>query len=847
MAATETAEAKELNLVGKVELRIALIDSDPKLESILNTYLPPLLLKLASDHISVRNKVISVCQHINTRVEAPQIRLPVTGLLKQYKENSNPLIRHFDILYIQRGLDRLPVSERLDLLPLLVNGIHKNFEESSRHTASILNLLLKLLHSLTLPPQGSADDINLRQHLGLLDRTEDAQFIASWICRLIAFAPNQSEKRLPGLNVEEYNFLQLYDKKDTWQPGAAGGMNLVETKVAAVKFLASGAFTDTERFLPALFASSDPNLRISDIGDNMLKRAIPAVSLEDQEILDQLFRVYLGTRGIEGSLPARTPLQIRILGLLCKSKRATSYTAQNIQIVKEGLTSGGQEDLSSSIAGVQGLEASKLRTQIFVYVNWLARASDLADMSIITSNLVELLQAYIESQGWPAYGKPTTEQGSQGTSLRSLGYESIGVLARANPATVIRDEQLDLLRWLFNSLAADSAGRDVGLSIEQALSSVLGVFGGDLSKELEGSLEGLLLHNMQRRVGDVEGPDMKIIRSTQFTAVRFANRCLPFKNTKARWMNVLAIGDSTTDRREVLEEGKKGLNPYWYCMLNPVKSETNKGTAPKTFKYEFPRFIDLLEQFFDKDSVWDTNQSQHGSLPMMNAYGPAVNFCRSVLLYESLPPGTLAVDGEWERQLEVLVTNDEKVRQTIRDYLNAMVADDKTSKVLGKFFQATMNGLLTSDSQTAISCADCLFQLCSLSPNPVVGASARYIQVLQGPIMSSNTPLRNTSSRIFGILGSHEECPQSVLQRAIGEFNMKNKAWRDAVGFQVLQVHGAMLAVTYYWSRRAFRTHVPRPSEDSISIQVVLDSCLEILSSSHDKTLVDAAIAQSLS
>lgn len=56
-APTESPESKELGLVGKVELRVALADSDAKLESILKTYLPPLLLKLASDYTSVRNKV----------------------------------------------------------------------------------------------------------------------------------------------------------------------------------------------------------------------------------------------------------------------------------------------------------------------------------------------------------------------------------------------------------------------------------------------------------------------------------------------------------------------------------------------------------------------------------------------------------------------------------------------------------------------------------------------------------------------------------------------------------------------------------------------------------------------
>lgn len=60
MASSSTpasAEARELSLVGKVEMRIALADTDAKLESLLKTYLAPLLLKLASEHVQVRNKV----------------------------------------------------------------------------------------------------------------------------------------------------------------------------------------------------------------------------------------------------------------------------------------------------------------------------------------------------------------------------------------------------------------------------------------------------------------------------------------------------------------------------------------------------------------------------------------------------------------------------------------------------------------------------------------------------------------------------------------------------------------------------------------------------------------------
>lgn len=54
---SEPDEAKELRLCNNVELKIALAESDDKLQRLLNLYLAPLLLKLASPHVNVRNKV----------------------------------------------------------------------------------------------------------------------------------------------------------------------------------------------------------------------------------------------------------------------------------------------------------------------------------------------------------------------------------------------------------------------------------------------------------------------------------------------------------------------------------------------------------------------------------------------------------------------------------------------------------------------------------------------------------------------------------------------------------------------------------------------------------------------
>ena len=100
---SETAEGKELSLISKVELRIALTDTDAKLESTLKTYLAPLLLKLGSPHVNIRNKVCSSPPfHIGDSL------LPYIVLLFQM----------FDCLYLQRDyliLLRIYVRKTLTL------------------------------------------------------------------------------------------------------------------------------------------------------------------------------------------------------------------------------------------------------------------------------------------------------------------------------------------------------------------------------------------------------------------------------------------------------------------------------------------------------------------------------------------------------------------------------------------------------------------------------------------------------------------------------------------------------------------------------------------------------------
>lgn len=229
------------------------------------------------------------------------IKLPVGPLLKQYKENPDvALIRHFDILYIQQGISRLTVSERLELLPILLQGIANDFEKSTQHASQLFHLILRLLVHFKLPLRGSKDDDELRTTLGLSD--EDAAFLSAWFGKLLLFQivrPNTPEAaaslRCPGLSADDYKFLTQQGKPDAWDPSADSGLNLTESKALVVRFLASGLFKEDEKFYPALFASSDTNSRISEVGEDTLKRVILTKGLEDAKLVETLLELYFGS------------------------------------------------------------------------------------------------------------------------------------------------------------------------------------------------------------------------------------------------------------------------------------------------------------------------------------------------------------------------------------------------------------------------------------------------------------------------------------------------------------------------------------------------------------------------
>ena len=314
------------------------------------------------------------------------------------------------------------------------------------------------------------------------------------------------------------------------------------------------------------------------------------------------------------------------------------------------------------------------------------------------------------------------------------------------------------------SLSEDPSGKDISISVEQALCSVLGGFRVELSPELESSLTDLLLHQMGMQppdASDTDSPNHNIVRSTRFIAVRFANRCLPYKSATARWIDILAINGGNNERSEVLEEGRKGLDPFWYRLLNPINDgDSLSEKSLQAPKYDLPGFPELMERFFGTASAWDvTNDSS--SLDLACAYVPALTFCRCILLHQALtatkkPP---IIDGDWERNIDALIANDEDARYGLKEYFynyaTSSNENQAAARALQTYLQASYTGIISSPGGYYNRGAEFLLELCPLLPNAVyIGLSANIVG-LQGPIFSTKKVVRETASHLFGILARY--------------------------------------------------------------------------------------------
>ena len=383
--------------------------------------------------------------------------------------------------------------------------------------------------------------------------------------------------------------------------------------------------------------------------------------------------------------------------------------------------------------------------------------------------------------------------------LRGRAYEALGIWGASLKFEGVGEQDADgdgpmvrVVKFLLWSLRCDGAGRDVSVSIEGALGALLNRLAGQrgvVGAGLDG-LRGLLVREMGKEIGDLDGVGgFKTVRSAKFAALRFANRCLEFADCEARWLDLVAIGaGSVGGRQELVEEGAKGLDPYWWSMLNASQANAKE--------LVFPRFEELVEHFFGR--VDGEKLAEAGRPEYRFALPYAVAFCRNVLVREALESGgrTVAVEPDWEKKMDALVSTNESTRSMVRAHLK---------KIALHPLKTLIDAALTGLSLNLGRCAEFAVEICSLVPDHVIGEMLDRVVTIKPSSVSNDLAIQLPAARLLGIFASHRDYSKSDREDSIRGALVKIQGWREAVGQDINRIRGHLLCVAFIISRQALR------------------------------------------
>jgi len=689
-----------------------------------------------------------------------------------------------------------------------------------------------------------------------------------------------------GLTPAEYSFLTLGRKRETWDPpGRTAGEKLKTAKLAVLKFISTGAWTDEQRYLPTLLASANSineDSKVVELAEEIFKRSAPGVPLDGggddgvgESLIDSLYQYLFFGEEEEGGVargipPVRWTLRQRIITILAKSKRAVSGEkfGRKVPLVLDLIL--GRSIADTIVDWADPGDRRKLKREAFIYANWFSRMTDESIIERYGPGIVEKMRYFIaEENNRILEGGGSTSILSGGFKgagdLRGLAFEAMGLICRRLFKTLVYEPELAVLRFMFSTLRDQSTTAGVRQSVEEALSSLLVGFsssGVEPNGIVEDAMADLLVEEVEDEVR-AHGYGQARKGGLTYVAARFANRGLSFANVKGKWICLLAIGasgGSTGGRNELAEEGHRGLDPYWYKMLNPksqiVADEDKMDVDVKVKKdrYSLPDFGELIEYI---TSSHPRLSGAHGNTSILHNIPPAIyantaDYCRKILIMQAISSSPEHMEEftsdshSFTTKLNNAFTTDAVVREKVAELVSSYVhSSSPQQSALAKFFTVAIDGMLLDIP----NCAEAWVDLCELAPQDFVANWAGQPEKVE-PLLKM---VLDEAFSTTGAGGNRDLEKRSLLVKALGSVLTHSAC--DANLHEVMErlmnmskeggykSYTAITAIGYTLGRLALRNRLEDAlDKESIgkNVDVILKSVLSL--GTIDKIVIEAGL-----
>lgn len=762
---------QELDLVGKVDLRLALAETDADLEKAVSSYLPPLLLKLASTHGSVRQAVFKIIQNVFPRINAARdLKLPVDALLLQIQAPNVPegsdtsQVRLYSLLFLLKGIERLSPGEKHQLATKLLIGYHSY---PPAVASRIFAALVKCLESYKAPARDSDEFEQRRDELGFKVRPEDARALVRTITKFFLLLPNANAPiQTPGMSVQD---LALFTKDAGVSYKSLGEIQLAKLRV--LEFISAG-FEESLLVLPLLIASADSLSSINNKAELWFKK-LP-VDLEDKYLINDMIELFLGK--LQPLTPPVAPtLQEKILSLLCKSKVAMTH---------EKTKDVSQLALNS--------DYSKLRQTAVSFIRKVTKAaSDASPFGSTLSqdefnkSILSRLKEGIMSEGWPEMDTTQISNYRAAVNLRLLQYEAIGDILRHSPS--LWNSDLEYIRFLFDSLEGESTElRPVVQEVLSGLEPHLLLLSSDCKVELKRILRKYLeFSSASNNLG-----------ACRYLAMKFSNSAFSFQDAEARYLCFL--GTAKSNNSETIEEANKGLHPYYFNLLqesNKLSFQSSAEFLGTNSSVRFPLFSDLVQVL--KNGL---SQAEEDSV-LFQSLGTAVRFLLRALVMEVIEDKStvIVVDEDWDARVDKALEIDE----TVKSLMVEGISDARKQDSIFDFFTIVFDALYNLHFGGANYVADTGFStvlalLVSLSPAQVIAKLKQFIprllSLIEEKVLAERT-LREIC-KTLGVIVTNQEVTDRDLETILNKLTDPETASNNAS-----KLTGRLLAPAYIISR----------------------------------------------
>ncbi|SCU84868.1 LAFA_0D12508g1_1 [Lachancea sp. 'fantastica'] len=675
-----STENEEVQLLEKADLRFVLAASEEALEQSLDIFFPAVLLKLSSEHASVRQVVFQVVKNVMGRISSlKSVKLPTAKLIAQAKEKSgNSLaVGQYSLLFASKGVERMEIEEKRVLVPDVISSF-SFLPESLK--PRMFNILCKLLLSWKGPPKNAAEE---KSTLELLDvgSVEDKQYLLEKFTLFFFLNPLQADPHAnviprgyscPGLNVSEVEFF-------TYNAGVAFNKeHLLNYKEAIFRFVVSG-FLPQDQLAEFLTVVSTDTSDLSNQAIGVLKRV--HIPYEDERFIARLLSLYIGDKA-SGRPPVTSILQEKILSILTLSTLAT------------------KDFKSVSVVSSIGLNSSlfKLRSTSLNFIQHVAKYNHAAlaaqdTSSDFSTNIASQIRNNLHNEGWPLYQlNSSVPNFAQSLEQRRKQYETLGVILKQDK-TYIRD--LSFVEFLLDSLRGDLSVFRV--TIQDALASLSPLMKSlsiEMKRTLKKAAMKILNDNFDVYHGNPDGKEA--LMCCRNVMIKFINSTFPFEDSEARLLNVL--GTWKDNRLDVKEESYKGLHPYWFRVAQSYDAQHSRSSPSKAHGNDeevlFPNAEELVRAFVSKLKNSDSQSVDAVNQTLCEAVG---FIFRSVVSRGTSKERrfALAQDEHWLVRVENSLQFDGDVKSLVKNEIAAT-----SEEVLLSFLTIMIEELIDENSAT---------------------------------------------------------------------------------------------------------------------------------------------------